>query len=167
MSQRRSQLMPHHPHRGEPVQVGPYTIYLTGTMYNIDVQVLSVADVIVPLTERIPNLPYLQDQEILSCCHLPDFGGVPSNWGDILREQIIPRLAAGRQILAFCAGSHGRTGTFLASLIAILEPNTRDPIAAARKRHCEHAVETRAQAEGIFALRGKALPRKYQNAFHR
>ncbi len=166
MSQKRG-FMPHRPHRGEPVRVGEYTIYLTGTMYGIDAQVLSVADVIVPLTEHVPNLPYGPDQEILTACHLPDFGGVPSDWGDILREQIIPKLEAGRKILAFCAASHGRTGTFAGSLIAILEPNTRDPIAAARKRHCERAVETLAQAEGIFALRGKPLPKRWQNAFHR
>lgn len=160
-------MKPHQPHRGEPVVVGPYTIYLTGTMYGIDAQVLSVADLIVPLTEHVPSLPYTPDQEVLTCCHLPDFGGVPDNWGEILKTQIIPQLEAGRRILAFCAGSHGRTGTFLASLIALLEPTTRDPIAAARKRHCEQAVETRAQAQGIFALRGKPLPKKYQNAFHR
>jgi protein-tyrosine phosphatase len=59
---------------------------------------------------------------------------------------------------------HGRTGTFLASLIALLEDDhtTPDPIAAVRERHCEQAVESVAQGEAIFALRGQPLPRKYR-----
>ncbi len=55
----------------------------------------------------------------------------------------------------------------LGSLIALLESaeETPDPIEAVRTRHCHHAVETLAQAEGIFALRGQELPQKYHTAF--
>ncbi len=95
--------------------------------------------------------------------YLRDFGGVPTNWRELLEERIIPRLEDGDDLLAFCAGSHGRTGTFLASLIALLETpeETPDPIAAVRERHCHEAVETKLQAEAIFALRGQAVPQHY------
>ena len=96
---------------------------------------------------------------------LADYGGVPVEWGNFLRKQVIPLLESGKRVLAFCMGSHGRTGCFLASLIAILEPETPDPIAAVRERHCPRAVESRAQAEAIFALRGESLPAKYEEEF--
>ena len=80
---------------------------------------------------------------------------------------VIDELERGQKILTFCVGSHGRTGTFLASLIAVLETaeETPDPIEAVRLRHCHHAVETLAQAEGVFALRGESLPERYVTAF--
>jgi len=87
-----------------------------------------------------------------------DFSPPPANWADFLNNQVIPLLAEGKRVLAFCIGSHGRTGTLLASLIAVLEPEIEDPIAEARKRHCVKAVETRAQAAAVFALRGQEVP---------
>jgi|AGTN01.3.fsa_nt_gi hypothetical protein len=87
-----------------------------------------------------------------------DFSPPPSNWADFLNNQVIPLLAEGKRVLAFCIGSHGRTGTLLASLIAILEPEVEDPITEARNRHCGKSVETRAQAAAVFALRGQEVP---------
>jgi hypothetical protein len=78
---------------------------------------------------------------------------------------VIPLLAESKKLLGFCMASQGRTGTWLASLVAILEPDTADPIAAIRQRHCQHAVETLAQAKAIFALRGEELPAKYRRQF--
>lgn len=126
------------------------------------------ADVLVTLNGRQP-FDLQPDQDLLIELVLPDFGGVPSNWRELLETLVIPRLARGDRVLAFCSASHGRTGTFLASLIALLESadETPDPIAAVRKRHCQEAVETLAQATGIFALRGQPLPRRYRKgAFH-
>jgi len=91
----------------------------------------------------------------------------PEGFEGFLREQVIPALEAGRRLLAYCIGSHGRTGSFLASLIAILEPSTADPIVAVRARHCHKSVETRQQAEAIFALRGEVLPACYGQEFYR
>ena len=67
--------------------------------------------------------------------------------------------------MVYCMGSHGRTGTFIASLIALLESKeqTPDPIAAVRERHCSKSVETIGQARAIFALRGEKLPKKYDD----
>ena len=81
-----------------------------------------------------------------------DFDGPPGNWGDVLRDKVVPLLQSGKKVAAFCAGSHGRTGTLLASLIAILEPGESDPVLAARTRHCAQAVETTCQKEAIAKL---------------
>lgn len=163
-------------HRGQvAVKVGPYTILLGGTMY-FQAGDADKADVLLPLTET--GLEFGSSHEIVGSDDLPpllrrrmppltagktyqvlagttvDFQPPPAGWGDFLREQVIPLLASGKRVLGFCAGSHGRTGTLLASLIALLEPEVEDPIAEARARHCSHAVETREQAEAIYALRG-------------
>lgn len=164
-------------HRGQQeVKVGPYTILLGGTMH-FEAGDADKADVLLPLTEtglefgsshqivgsddlpaqllrRMPPLTAGKTYYVLAGT-TPDFQPPPAGWGDLLRLQVIPLLAAGKRVMGFCAGSHGRTGTLLASLIAILEPEVEDPIAEARARHCSHAVETREQAEAVMALRGK------------
>jgi hypothetical protein len=158
-------------HRGErPVKVGAYSIYLGGTMY-FQAGDVDNFDVLIPLTETglpfgemvevdgsqpMKKMPPLTAGRKYQVLPLPiiDFQGPPANWGDVVRAKVVPLLASGKKVVAFCAGSHGRTGTLLASLIAILEPEAFYPIAVARKRHCSHAVETREQAEAIDKLRG-------------
>jgi hypothetical protein len=156
---------PHPQHRGQPVRVGAYTVLAGGTR-DLHPNDLAKADVLVPLTDT--GIPYAfgRRYEVLAA-PLQDYGGVPENWRQFLEGVIIPELESGRKLLAFCVGSHGRTGTFLASLIAILESpeETPDPIAAVRARHCSRAVETKAQARAIFALRGQRLPRRYMREF--
>lgn len=175
---------PKPPYRGHVVQVGPYQVLAGGTMY-LQPEDLAKADVLVPLTgvaeyefgstyqirsaqqpSRITALEEGREYTML-VGRLPDFGGVPDNWQWFLEERVIPLLVQGKLLLGFCMASQGRTGTWLASLVALLEPQTKDPIAAIRQRHCAKAVETLAQAEAIFALRGQALPKKYQREFSR
>lgn len=187
MSRRRNEAAsaaPKPPYRGHAVAVGPYFVYAGGTMY-LQSEDLAKADVLVPLTgcaelefgrtytvgaeaqpSKITPLEPGRSYTIL-VGRLPDFGGVPDNWEWFLREQVIPLLVQGKKLLGFCMASQGRTGTWLASLVAILEPDTVDPIAAVRQRHCRHAVETLAQATAIFALRGEAVPEKYRREFSR
>ncbi len=169
---------PQPPYRGNPVRVGPYTV-LAGGMRYLESSDLDKADVLIPLT-GCKELNFGQRYELTAAEQpsgitafapgktydvlvgkLPDFGGVPDNWETFLREQVIPLLASGLSLMGFCFASQGRTGTFLASLIAILEPDTDDPIAAVRERHCEHAVESKAQAEAIFAIKGMPVPDFY------
>ncbi len=160
---------PHAPHVGEAVAVGPYQVFAAGTQYSGDRQFGEIFNspdtVLVPLAGRLPGL--FGEAYGVVWAPLTDFGGVPSNWEWFLTERIIPLLRDGRTLLAFCVGSHGRTGVFLASLIALLETpeETLDPIAAVRERHCEKAVETLEQAKAIFALRGQAVPSRYVNEF--
>lgn len=157
----------HPKHYGQhPVPVGPYHVYLGGTRDLIPKD-FEEFDVLVPLVEYgMPKLVFGKLYAILAA-PLQDHGGVPKNWKEFLFEKVIPLLAAEQKLLAFCMGSHGRTGCFLASLISLLEPEEEDPIAAARERHCTFAVESLEQAEAVFALRGKKLPKIYQDEFSR
>lgn len=174
------------PYRGHAVAIGPYKDQiLAGGVQYLRPEDLAKADILVPLTgvrefefgetytvssEHQPSgitaLEPGRDYTML-VGKLPDFGGVPDNWEWFLRQRVIPQLVAGKKLLGFCFASQGRTGTWLASLVAILEPETADPIAAIRERHCAHAVETLAQATAIFALRGQSLPRRYKREFKR
>lgn len=153
----------------QPVVVGPFQVLAGGTMYHDFFEWFDYSGdvVFVPLTDSLPTSSY-DGHEVIPL-YLEDFGGVPGNWRELLEEQIIPRLSGDLPLLAFCAGSHGRTGTFLASLIALLETpeETPDPIAAVRQRHCRKAVETTAQARAIFDLRSQPLPQHYLDSFHR
>ncbi len=157
----------HQEHRGGLVRVGEFEVGAWGTMYALPAN-LDEFDVIVTLNGRLIDEKHLyDDQDELTELELPDFGGVPSDWRYKLERLVVPRLVAGDTMLAYCSASHGRTGTFLASLIALLESeeDTPDPVLAVRLRHCGHAVETIAQVEGIFALRSQEVPQKYREEF--
>lgn len=151
-----------HLHRPRPVQVGEHIIYAGagGDFFSGD---LNDMDVLVPLAQVGIPLEFGQTCRIISA-QLEDFGGVPSGWKKFLGKVIIPELVDDKRLLAFCGSGHGRTGTLLASLVALLEDpaQTPDPIAAVRERYCEYAVDTVSQGEAIFALRGKLLPDKYE-----
>jgi hypothetical protein len=177
----RSKPAPHMPHRGEtPVRVGRYTVFLGGTMH-FQPGDADRFDVLIPLTEtglpfgemvevdaesRIPRLPPLAPGRKYQVLPLPiiDFQPLPANFPEVLAEKVVPLLVQGKRVVAFCAGSHGRTGTFLAQLIAILERRVKDPIRVARARHCRHAVETADQARSVFAIKGTEVPGHYH--FH-
>lgn len=156
---------PHPYHIGDPVDVGPYTV-LVGGYQDLLPEDLEQADILVALTSQLPEVAFGKEYRIIAA-PLRDFGGVPNGWEQFLEERIIPLLAERKKLLAYCGASHGRTGTFLGSLIALLESRaeTPDPIEAVRERHCRDAVETLEQAEAIFAIRGERLPEKYQHEF--
>jgi hypothetical protein len=54
------------------------------------------------------------------------------------------QLKLGKTVHAGCIGGHGRTGTFLAALLSVVE-GEKDAIAKARKVYCEKAVESSEQ----------------------
>ncbi len=122
--------------------------------------------ILVPTGKRHSLLASGWKYDVL-CAHLPDFGGVTPNWKEFLTEQVIPLLQQGKTLLPYCYASHGRTGTFIGSLISLLEPETVDPVKAVRQRHCHHAVETLAQAKAIFALRNQDVPEALAKTFKR
>jgi hypothetical protein len=155
---------PHPKHIGDkPIKVGKFEIF-AGGMRDLTPDDIDKFDVLIPLTQDIPNMTFGHPYRILAA-PLVDYGGVPDTWEVFLKELVIPLLEGGHKILAYCYGSHGRTGCFLASLISILEPETADPIEAARKRHCKKAVESLAQAKAVYALRGEELPEKWAKDF--
>ena len=149
-------------HLGEEVAIGPYTVWAGGI--NLGIECLEKVDVLVTLTEHPARL-YTRDRFPAIQMHplvLPDFGGVPRNWAE--RVQKIAHMLEDSKCVAFhCYGGFGRTGTILASLVALLESveETPDAIAAVRKRYCQDAVETDRQATAVFALRGQQLPQNY------
>lgn len=150
----------HQPHRGDLVQVGEFEV-LAGGVYYLQPADLSGVDLLVPLTRETP---FPLDGYRTTPIYLRDFGGVPDSWELVLKQNVIGNLRRGKRLLAFCGAGHGRTGTFLASLIALLESEkeTPDPIAAVRQRYCMEAVETVSQGEAVFALREQPLPSKYR-----
>lgn len=148
-------------HMRQPVSVGNFTV-LAGAYFNLESSDLEV-DILVPLIDMVP-FAFGRRYTVIGAT-LEDYGGVPDNWREFLEEVIIPELAAERRVLVFCMAGHGRTGTLLASLIALLESDeqTPDPIAAVRQRYCRFSVETLEQTEAVFALRGKELPAQYRD----
>jgi hypothetical protein len=154
----------HHP--GLPVNVGPYQIYL-GANRAISIETAAEMDYICALNGSMvddhKDALYGRSFTYINC-ELPDRGGVPEVWPEFI-QYIIGLLKAKKKVLAYCIGGHGRTGTFGASLISVLEPECPDPIDAIRDRHCLKGVESRKQAIAIYGLRGKKLPPRYRSEF--
>lgn len=147
-------------HPPKQVAVGDYHIWVAAT-WDIDATATRF-DWLIPLASTLPeDMPLGHHLRILAC-PWNDGLGPPAGFGPFLHTQVIPLLARRKRVLVYCMGGHGRTGTFLASLIALLEPDCKDPIAEARERHCREAVETAEQAEAVFALRGQATPARYR-----
>ena len=150
------------PHPLKNVRVGNHHLFAGAARYITEPSIVERGiQVFVPLSTAPVTLP--KGVNVKSAV-LPDFGGVTSNWSELINE-IVEELKRGTIMMCCCEAGHGRTGTLLASLVAVMEPDTVDPIAAVRSRYCSHAVETTAQAEAIFALRGQKLPEHYRGTF--
>lgn len=140
------------------VTIGGRQIWAGGRIY-FGAKDLIGYDLVVPLTQVMTFAPGCRYQ--IFAIPLEDFGGVRAGFKQHV-EEVVRELKSGKKIIAFCDGGLGRTGTLLASLIALMEPETKDPIAAVRERYREFAVETYAQAEAVFALRGQKPPAEYR-----
>ncbi len=85
----------------------------------------------------------------------PDFG-LPADDGAMLAaiKDLIDRARRGQRVEVACLGGHGRTGTALACMAALVGV-PKDPVEWIRKVYCEHAVETDEQAAYVrrFAAR--------------
>lgn len=137
------------------VLIGRYELLASGV--RMPREVLHKADVVVSLVQESPDgwTPDTQ-REVF---YVPDFG-VPDfeKWRAWLTAVILPMLASNKQLAVHCTAGIGRTGMFLASLIALLEPaDVVDPVMAVRKRYRANAVETAAQYQLVLALRDYAL----------
>lgn len=147
-------------HRGDPVAVGKHRVYAAGLFHQPS---LSGYDIIVPLSiDQAMPLEFGVRYDVFAA-PLPDFGGVDRHWPEFVRA-LAEKIVGGKRVCMFCLGGHGRTGTLLASLVAVMESReeTPDPIAAVRGRYCPHAVETKAQAKAVFALRMQKFPEQYK-----
>ncbi|MBL0185497.1 MAG: hypothetical protein IPP97_07200 [Candidatus Obscuribacter sp.] len=140
------------------ITIGGKRIWAGGRMF-LTPQDIAGYDLLVPLTQCMPFAAGCRYQ--ILALPLEDFGGVRAGFKQHVQE-IMRELIAGNKMMVFCDGGLGRTGTVLASLVALMEPETVDPIAAVRERYREFAIETYAQAEAVFALRGQHPPEQYR-----
>ncbi len=54
-----------------------------------------------------------------------------------------------KDLLVFCVGGHGRTGTILSILVGLVHPERGDPVKWIRDNYCEQAVESKKQIEYV------------------
>lgn len=150
-------------HTGEtPIVIGGFNVYL-GAKFYITSEALAAVDIVLPLCGGLPDKLKFNTGKYVIQCELADHGGVPATWGEFIDK--VAELMQKYTVMAYCVGSHGRTGCFAASLLAKLEPAIEDPIEEIRKRHCPHAVESLLQAKAVFTMKGLPLPAKYKDAF--
>ena len=78
-----------------------------------------------------------------------------------LIEWLVAEIRLGKKVHIGCIGGHGRTGTVLAALVAIME-NRTDAISYVRKHYCTKAVESEKQIEFLmkYFSQEKAAPSK-------
>lgn len=150
-------------HNGSrPVKVGRSEIF-PGGAYHMHTSDYYGFDLLVPLDNGFGAWAPRGVQHQVVPAFIEDFQPPPSGFDRFLKDAVIPDLETGDRILVFCLGGHGRTGSVLAGLIALLEPDVEDPVSEIRNRYCPEAVETREQAEWVFALRGQDLPQHLQD----
>lgn len=89
-------------------------------------------------TER--SFPWTDGFELLYA--IPD-GQTPKNKKNFkkLVEWVADEIRDGKKAHIGCIGGHGRTGMFLAALVAVMEVDP-DPIKYVRQNYCKKAVET-------------------------
>jgi len=84
-----------------------------------------------------------------------DRGVIPLESYRGLVGYVVSRLREGEQVSVGCIGGHGRTGTLLAGVLAVVEGLTGEQaVKEVRKRYCERAVETKGQENLVKQLRG-------------
>jgi hypothetical protein len=91
---------------------------------------------------------------------------VPSDVGEFrkLVEWTALQLKLGRKVHCGCIGGHGRTGTFLAALVA--EHGEKDAINYVRQHYCQKAVESASQIKFLhdhFGVQPAKATKSYSN----
>lgn len=143
----------------KPVAIGKRTIYAGGGMY-IKEEDKEGFDLIIDLRdERIPQEISFGERRG-NHLYLPirDFNIVPEESISVFGWELLQvygELTAGKRVLVYCAGGHGRTGLFLASLLAMARPDL-NPIMEIRDQYCFRAVETPAQEEQVARMHDAA-----------
>lgn len=143
-------------HNGDAVSIGEYTIFAAGGNH-LWAEDMAVYDLRVMLRHeaRFENLTFGEIVRGFLWLPVRDYETVPDQHWEVWVKRlgfVYDELVAGKQIVAFCAGGHGRTGLFLASLLALAEPGVEDPVAELRSRYCKKAVETPAQEAQVKRL---------------
>ncbi|MFL6139396.1 MAG: hypothetical protein ACJ74O_16555 [Frankiaceae bacterium] len=140
-------------HRGAAVRIGDHEVLAAGLLH-LRAEDLDGVDLVIALVQpHEDHRGLLEGRGNVHWASIPDFTAPEPAWLRAQAGVVMAALRQGRRVLVLCLGGHGRTGTFLASLIALAEPGTADPVAALRDRHCVHAVETEEQRAAVLALR--------------
>lgn len=146
-------------HPPKPVKMGDIQIYGCAQR-DVDIAIKSGFDVISPLVQTAYD-EFNGFYGLLLWLPIADMTAPEPQRLRVHAQRLIKYAKAGNLVVTYCVGSHGRTGTVLATCIGLLEP-TVDPIDEVRARHCEHAVETQSQVNAIFAALDREVPEKWQ-----
>ncbi|MEG2156328.1 MAG: hypothetical protein RRY07_00890 [Bacteroidaceae bacterium] len=145
-------------HKPLPIRVGDKTYYVHGGSC-LD-PAITDADVYVGFDHGMSPMPFkgvdLLPENIYF--DIPDMS-VPSNavLFKKLVQLIAKKLKADLKVHVGCIGGHGRTGTFLAALVADMTGD-KDAISYVRKGYCSSAVETTAQERYLAKHFGCEIP---------
>jgi len=83
--------------------------------------------------------------------------GCAPSWTKMEWEAFITDLKAigdPKDLLVFCIGGHGRTGTILSVLVGLIHPEYGDPVKWVRDNYCEKAVESKKQIDYVQNITG-------------
>ena len=151
----------HTPDKG--LQIGDITVYPTADKH-MNAATLAEFDVVCPLTDSgtFSNM-YNEFCGLIMWIPIKDMTAPDPMRLRVNVQRIIQFAKNGGKVAFWCIGSHGRTGTILATIIGMLEPNV-DPIDETRSRHCKHAIETQTQINAIFEALDKPVPDKWKPA---
>lgn len=91
-----------------------------------------------------------------------DYGTPNVDWNTVrnIMTDFYRRAQDGETVEVGCMGGHGRTGTFLACLVALADPTftAQQAIAYVRKHYCPKAVEDRSQVRFVEWFIDPTLP---------
>lgn len=151
-------------HQGTPVVVkdptGEFTVY-AGAKMDLRYNDTKDVDIQVVLADVIGLNPYSQGfRGRIWFVPAPDGGVWPVDVFKQTLGDIREAAQAGKKVLVYCLGGHGRTGTMLAGLLGQYE-GAKDPVGAIRERYCKEAVEGPTQIRLLFDLIGRKMPGKY------
>jgi hypothetical protein len=98
-----------------------------------------------------------------------DYGTPYIPWAQVreVAEDFYRRAQAGQRVEVGCMGGHGRTGTFLACIVLLADPNmtAAGAIAWVRKHYCEKAVEDVSQRHFVAWFADPTLDAFYVHAY--
>lgn len=129
--------------------------------------VITAADVYISLDTKRPSsmaYPWRDEKGAIEVLFPITNNKAPDNYADFidLVEWTLEQMDEGKLVHAGCFAGHGRTGIFLAAIVAQLGLDD-DPIKFVRKNYCSKAVESREQIDFLVNVFGckKAEPRQY------
>lgn len=90
-----------------------------------------------------------------------DRSDVSGEWYKRLVELAVEKIRAGGKVEVACQGGHGRTGTLLAGILAVVEGRkAEDAIKELRERYCDKAIESHSQECQVYKFLGEEEPVK-------